>query len=89
MVAELTECEFLHDGRCLLQSKIKSRNVVTDFFVEEGTQGLAFVHLTPLRDMPIPDDGVSSAAVSAYVARARALISRLPGAYVAHDSKVQ
>ncbi|CAM9494516.1 unnamed protein product, partial [Sphacelaria rigidula] len=50
------ECEFLADGRVLLDAKLVSRQTVADHFVEEGTQGLHFCRLEPRIDDPPADD---------------------------------
>lgn len=50
LIAEIKECEFLADGRVLLEAEIKSRHMIVDHFVESGTQGLHFCRLEELHD---------------------------------------
>lgn len=50
LVAVLEEVEFLADGRCMLQAKISNRMVISDHYIEDGTQGLHFCRLLPLVD---------------------------------------
>ena len=61
LVANLEECEFLADGRAIIQAKISSRRVITDHYVEEGTQGLHFCRLAPFEDDPMDDESRSLA----------------------------
>jgi len=51
LIATLEEVEFLPDGRCLLEAKLTARCLITEQFVEEGTQGLHFVRLEDLNDV--------------------------------------
>ena len=53
IVARLEECEFLPDGRCMLSAKLASRSLISDHFVEDGTQGLHYCRLQPLSDAPV------------------------------------
>ncbi len=55
LVAELKECEFFSDGRCLLEAVMTGRHRIMEHYVEEGTQGLHFVRLEPFSDEPVTD----------------------------------
>ncbi|CAM9465016.1 unnamed protein product [Choristocarpus tenellus] len=52
LIAEVCECEFLSDGRVLLEAKLIGRYTVVDHFVEEGTQGLHYCQLEARGDDP-------------------------------------
>lgn len=56
LIAELEEAEFLADGRCLLEAKMKGRYRIVDHYVENGTQGLHYCRLEPLFDDLLTDD---------------------------------
>lgn len=55
LIFHLEECEFLPDGRCLIDGKIKSRAKVTSHHVEEGTQHLHYCNAIIFQDEPISD----------------------------------
>jgi len=42
LVARVVECQFLHDGRALLEAQITTRFKITDHWVEEGTHNLFY-----------------------------------------------
>lgn len=42
VVANVVECQFLHDGRALLEAVITTRFKITDHWVEEGTNNLYY-----------------------------------------------
>ena len=54
VVADLTDVEFLPDGRALLQAKCKDRFRVLEAWVEDGTQGLHWCRVELLPDLPAP-----------------------------------
>ena len=68
VVADLTECEFLPDGRALLQAKCRERFHVLETWVEDGTQGLHWCKVAKL-----PDDETAAAARAKDAPLARAV----------------
>ncbi|CAN0177292.1 unnamed protein product [Scytosiphon promiscuus] len=77
LVAQLSECEFLSDGRVLLVAKLTSRNTVIDHFVEEGTQGLHYCRLEERVDDTPPPGGQDAARLEELHARTRHLAQRV------------
>ncbi|CAN0073438.1 unnamed protein product, partial [Discosporangium mesarthrocarpum] len=73
----LRECEFLSDGRVLLEAKLLGRHVVVDHFVEEGTQGLHYCMLEERED-EIPD-AEGAVCLKALHKRARELANQVIG----------
>jgi len=62
LVAEVRECEFLADGRALLSAGLLAgRHEVIETYVEEGTQGLHYCRLQPLKDHDMSADDVTLA----------------------------
>ena len=62
LVAEVRECEFLADGRALLSAGLLAgRHEVIETYVEEGTQGLHYCRLAPLKDHDMSADDVTLA----------------------------
>jgi hypothetical protein len=54
LVARLTDLEFLHDGRCMLEARMHSRFKLRELFVEPGTQGLSYCKMSEeLVDDPV------------------------------------
>jgi len=53
LLANLEEAEFLAEGNCVIRAKIRNRYLVSEHFVEEGTQGLHFARLEKLMDSPM------------------------------------
>ena len=49
-LVKIEECQFLPDGRCLMQGTIEKRIVVTSCWVEKGTQGLWYVKYSDYMD---------------------------------------
>lgn len=74
LTAELKEVEFLPDGRCLIEAALAARHKIIDHFVEEGTQGLHFCRLEPLKDNEIDE---SSADVFQLMSVARTFVTFL------------
>lgn len=63
LVANLLEVEPLPDGRFVLDAAMeKSRYIITDHFVEEGTGGLHFCKLEPFTDDPVPPEAEARVA---------------------------
>ena len=60
MVAQLEEVDILPDGRALLQALLTGRYLLTDHFVEEGTQGLHYCRLSPLKDEPMSEEEITA-----------------------------
>jgi Lon protease-like protein len=50
VVFEITECQFLPDGRALCESIGRSRFVLREFWIEDGTQGLHYATIDDLED---------------------------------------
>jgi len=50
LVAHVVECQFLHDGRALLEANIISRFKITDHWVEEGTHNLFYCQYEEFED---------------------------------------
>jgi Lon protease-like protein len=61
LIAEITECEFLSDGRSLLEAKLVGRHQIKEEYVEDGTQGLHYCSLEPLKDEPLTPEDESAA----------------------------
>ena len=53
LIFHLEECEFLPDGRCLIDGKIKSRAKIVNHFVEDGTQRLHYCNAVIFNDEPV------------------------------------
>eukprot|EP00752_Nemacystus_decipiens_P003471 g3206.t1 len=77
LIAQLSECDFLSDGRVLLVAKLTSRHTVTDHFVEEGTQGLHYCRLEARTDDPPPAGSDLAARLEALHAKTRELALRV------------
>lgn len=77
LIASISECTFMHDGRCLLEAKITSRVVITEHFVEDGTQGLHFCSFKKLEDIPITIDSEEFTILGTYVNQFHELMGRL------------
>jgi Lon protease-like protein len=78
LIAELKECEFLADGRCILDAVMTVRNKITQHFVEEGTQGLSFVKVEPFSDVKV-EDPVELAALNELRVEAVAVVDDFMG----------
>jgi len=50
LIAELDECEFMHDGRCNIKATLKKRFSVVEHWVEDGTQNLTYVKVKYVHD---------------------------------------
>ena len=62
LVAEVRECEFLADGRALLSAAlVAGRHEVTETYVEEGTQGLHYCRMTPVKDQDMSPEDLAKA----------------------------
>eukprot|EP00903_Cladosiphon_okamuranus_P020079 g18443.t1 len=77
LIAKLSECEFLSDGRVLLVAKLTSRHTVTDHFVEEGTQGLHYCRVEERRDDAPPAGSDLAARLEELHAKTRELARRV------------
>jgi len=73
VLAEVEECEFLHDGRVLLEAKIKSRHIITDAYIEDGSEGLHYARLRDLQDEPVAEENKSE--FQQLLQQGRALVS--------------
>ncbi|CAM9847594.1 unnamed protein product, partial [Phaeothamnion confervicola] len=78
LIAEVQECEFLSDGRVLLEAKLIGRHRVADHFVEDGTQNLHYCRLEELMDAE-PASVAEAADVEVLRARVDALANRVIG----------
>ena len=56
VVAEIRECEFLSDGRVLVEAIITDRFSVADHWVEPGTQNLHYARITLFDDEEEAED---------------------------------
>jgi len=70
--ADLTDVEFLPDGRALLQAKCRERFKVLDAWVEDGTQGLHWCKVELLPDDPPPTTDEEDSEAMAAKVRAQA-----------------
>ena len=61
VVAKIDECEFLADGRAVIQAKIVTRHKIIDTYVEEGTQGLHYCRLEKVVDEPMDEEQTAQA----------------------------
>lgn len=61
LIANIIEAEFLADGRCLLEAAIEGRYIISDHFIEDGTQGLHFCRLDELHDDPLDAENTTLA----------------------------
>lgn len=64
LIAEIKECEFQSDGRCLIESRLTSRCVIVEHYIEDGTQGLHHCVLEDFCDDPVrPENMIEVAAL--------------------------
>jgi hypothetical protein len=52
VIADVTECEFLPDGRANLRAKCRERCRIVETWVEDGTQGLHWCKVETVADEP-------------------------------------
>lgn len=62
LLAKVKECEFMPDGRCLIEAILSERRVVSECFVETGTQGLYQCKLEPMSDAELTGEALTTAA---------------------------
>ncbi|CAM9731208.1 unnamed protein product [Choristocarpus tenellus] len=58
--ADVCHCDFLGDGRVLLQARILSRQKILNSHVELDTHGLQFCQVEDLNDDPVNEESMSS-----------------------------
>jgi len=56
VIAEITDIEFLADGRAHLQAKCRDRFTIKETWIEEGTQGLHWCKVDLVSDVPVTKD---------------------------------
>mmetsp|Transcript_58343 Transcript_58343/g.52553 ORF Transcript_58343/g.52553 Transcript_58343/m.52553 type:complete len:489 (-) Transcript_58343:323-1789(-) len=56
----IQECQFLPDGRCLMQGIVEKRIKVTSTWIEKGTQGLWFIKYNDYKDDHNDDDTIGN-----------------------------
>jgi len=61
LIAEVSECDFAHDGRAYLAARLKSRARVAEYWCEEGTEGLFYCTVEDVHDAPLSDDEAARA----------------------------
>ena len=63
LVANLEECEFMPDGRCMLQARLTTRQEITDTFVEDGSHNLHYAKVKPVTDAPMAPAVISTESI--------------------------
>ncbi|CAM9297511.1 unnamed protein product [Chrysoparadoxa australica] len=58
VMAEIRECEFLADGRAVLEAELRGRYTIVSHFIEEGTQGLHYCQVQELHDVEPTEEEV-------------------------------
>eukprot|EP00954_Amorphochlora_amoebiformis_P028486 1391741-Amorphochlora_amoeboformis.AAC.1 len=76
LLAYVDECEFLSDGRALLKATLVKRVVITNSWVEEGTQGLHYCQYQAYEET---DKTVKEADVKEIHAKVNVILQSAPG----------
>jgi len=58
LVAKVEECQFMYDGRALLEANITLRFKITDHWVEDGTNNLFYCQYEELLDVPEKEEQI-------------------------------
>merc|ERR1719297_444462 len=64
-LVKIKECQFLPDGRCLMEGIIEKRIAVTSCWVEKGTQGLWYVKYSDYMDAVLQNNDSEEDALDA------------------------
>ena len=56
LVADVSECEVLHDGRAFVGARLRARVRIVDHWCEEGTKGLFYCTVEDVKDDPMSDE---------------------------------
>ncbi|KAJ1477064.1 hypothetical protein T484DRAFT_1822595, partial [Baffinella frigidus] len=70
VIADVTECEFLPDGRANLKARCRERYRILETWVEDGTQGLHWCKVEIVHDEACPEG--EQAALAALAAKCAA-----------------
>jgi len=58
LIAKVEECQFMYDGRALLETIITFRFTITDHWVEDGTNNLYYCQYEELTDIPEKEEDI-------------------------------